>query len=197
MKIKEFREKQGISQRELAIAMKTSEEKIIHWENGDEKPSEEEIIRLATFFECPPSEILKNPIKPSNIKKIHCPNCGGTEIVYTTRYNRAPICRVLSTILITIFLFVLSFNLHLFFPVSESYINSETETCDTTTTPINALTPPSDLGEDDDDDAGVAIIILAISIVICKIYQHCAESVIRVQYVCKHCEHTWTKSSDT
>ena len=51
MRIKELRQERGLTQAEVANAIKTSQRNIGRWENGEHEPTASFIFLLANFFE--------------------------------------------------------------------------------------------------------------------------------------------------
>ena len=52
MRLKELREERNLSQMAVALAIKTSQRNISRWENGENEPTANFLIRLADFFGC-------------------------------------------------------------------------------------------------------------------------------------------------
>ena len=57
-RLREIREDKGLTQKELAIALKTHQSNIAEWESGKKKPSMFSIIALAKFFEVTVGQLL-------------------------------------------------------------------------------------------------------------------------------------------
>ena len=54
MRIKELRQERGLTQAEVANAIKTSQRNIGRWENGENEPTASFIFLLAEIFSCTP-----------------------------------------------------------------------------------------------------------------------------------------------
>lgn len=59
MRIKELREEKNLTQNEVAQAIHTSQKNISRWENGENEPTSNFIIRLADFFQCSTDYLLE------------------------------------------------------------------------------------------------------------------------------------------
>lgn len=57
-KIKELREKRGITQKELANALNVTQTAITYWETGKREPSAEIIEKIADYFNVTPAYIM-------------------------------------------------------------------------------------------------------------------------------------------
>ena len=58
MRLKELREEQGLTQNDVAEAIKTSRTNIGRWEKGENEPAASFVIQLANFFECSTDYLL-------------------------------------------------------------------------------------------------------------------------------------------
>lgn len=58
--IKEIREKNNMSQQELAKRLNLSQQAIAKWENGTAKPKADNLIHLAKIFGCSIDELFNN-----------------------------------------------------------------------------------------------------------------------------------------
>lgn len=66
-RIKELREKKGITQKELANALNVTQTAITYWETGKREPSAEIIEKIATYFDVTPAYIMGwEDSKPEN-----------------------------------------------------------------------------------------------------------------------------------
>ncbi len=69
--IKKIRESRGISQKELAIVMKTAQPTVCNWENGTRVPSHNNVLKLAEYFHVSADYIMglekDEPKKETNI----------------------------------------------------------------------------------------------------------------------------------
>lgn len=62
IRIKEQREKNKLSQKELAAKIGISESSLSYYENGSKTPSVENLIKLVTALETTPNELLQDYI---------------------------------------------------------------------------------------------------------------------------------------
>ena len=67
MNIKKFREKQGISQRQLAIKLEIPSQYINNYELGKCEPSIETLIKIADYFNITTDELLERESKVINL----------------------------------------------------------------------------------------------------------------------------------
>ena len=51
-KLKEFREKKGLTMKQVALKIGVTESCYCLWENGSRKPSFETLVKLAVIFDC-------------------------------------------------------------------------------------------------------------------------------------------------
>ncbi len=58
MRLKELREEKNLTQNDVAQAIHTSQRNIGRWENGENEPTSNFIIRLADFFQCSTDYLL-------------------------------------------------------------------------------------------------------------------------------------------
>ena len=66
LRLKELREKEGISQKQLSIALNISQGAIGNWESGTRKPNSEYIKKLADFFGTTTDYLLGKDDNPKN-----------------------------------------------------------------------------------------------------------------------------------
>jgi len=60
-RIKELRERLGISQSELARRMGVKHPSVVQWENGEAMPAAAKLPRLAAVLECTIDELYQKP----------------------------------------------------------------------------------------------------------------------------------------
>ena len=57
-KIREYRERMGLSQKQLAAALGVDSSAVCLWENGKTAPTMKNLIRLAEVFGCSPGDLF-------------------------------------------------------------------------------------------------------------------------------------------
>ena len=57
-RIREYREKNGFSQEDLAQLLKLDRSSVAKWESGDNTPRTDRLIEMAKFFKCSIDELL-------------------------------------------------------------------------------------------------------------------------------------------
>ena len=57
-KLKEFRLKLNMSQRELASELDITQQGYCRWENGQSFPNEEKLVKLCQVLKCTPNDLL-------------------------------------------------------------------------------------------------------------------------------------------
>lgn len=58
LKLKEFRKKFRMSQRDVAFAINMSQQGYCRWENGSAFPNGEKILELCELFNCTPNDLF-------------------------------------------------------------------------------------------------------------------------------------------
>lgn len=58
--IKHYREKQGLTQGQLAVSLNVTQSAVAKWETGDAAPRSEKLIKLSRLFGCSIDDLLNN-----------------------------------------------------------------------------------------------------------------------------------------
>lgn len=56
--IRRLREERGLSQQELATAIGVTQGAVSHWENGLRKPAIDDMVKMATLFNCKVDDLI-------------------------------------------------------------------------------------------------------------------------------------------
>lgn len=78
-KIRECRERAGLSQKEVSIELGVSVQAVSHWENGVRWPNLETTVKLCDLYHCTADEILGRTSMDIDIKKETPPPLGEGE----------------------------------------------------------------------------------------------------------------------
>ena len=60
MRLKEIRNKTGLTQEEVSVKLGVNQNTISQWETGERMPRAEKLIQLAKLFNCTVDELLKD-----------------------------------------------------------------------------------------------------------------------------------------
>lgn len=59
MKLKQFRQDNGLSQNELGKKVGYTQQAVAKWESGESEPNSKTLIKLSQIFDCSVDELLK------------------------------------------------------------------------------------------------------------------------------------------
>ncbi len=132
-------------------------------------------------------------------KPVSCPRCKGRDVTFVPEYHRSIALRIIEIISFIILIIMSISIVGDFFSITLEADNHNVsmETMETMKTPMGtpALNTTSD--NEIDEEKIFVLIILAISIGICKIIRSCIESQTHVQGVCKDCGNVWIHNSNS
>ena len=182
-KIKDLRLYRNLTVEGLAYQIGVPAEKIAKWENGEERPTDREIILLSSFFHCTPEYLLgleesmngnadyiENP-KPF-ARPIMCPHCGSRSLSFVTEYHKAIGYRVVAFLLLLWVIVALLMNIpnilyYSLIEFSKSSLSSRIE------------------------DSILSIVIPIVFYFFIKFTIYVIESQTHVKSICRDCGHIW------
>ena len=82
-KIREYRERYGLSQEELARRLGIDRSSVAKWESGCNTPRLAYLLELAKIFRCSVDELVKGGDDMAISKSVNCPHCGRKLNSYT------------------------------------------------------------------------------------------------------------------
>lgn len=182
LKIKDLRLYRNLTVEGLAYQIGVPAEKIAKWENGEERPTDREIILLSSFFHCTPEYLLGleesmngNADYIENQKPfarpIMCPHCGSRSLSFVHDYHRAIFLRVIAYIfLFTIFIALLTHVPNILYLTLIDFSKSSSA---------------------DVEESIIAIVIPFIFYFLIKIAIYVIESRTHVKSICRDCGHIW------
>ena len=182
-KIKDLRMYKNLTVDGLAYQLGVPAEKIVKWENGEERPTDREIILLSNLFHCTPEYLLGleesmhgyadyiGEHKPF-ARPIVCPHCGGRSLEFVTEYHKAIGLRVFACILL-FWVFIASlYNIPniLYYSLIEFAKSSAS-------TKI--------------EESIIAIVVPIVFYILLKLAIYGIESHTHVKSICRDCGHIW------
>lgn len=210
-RLQTMREFRKLSRADLAQQLGVTVSQIQKWEDGEEQPTDEQLITIAAFFECPVStfrhsinnELLEKTTSLYSDNAIKCPHCGSRSLAFVTEYHKSIGLRVIELVLtVWIFIALLSHIPNILYNALIAKIkfpsSAQTEIIDDSAYASsifdNNLLYPAQTTSDIDEEIETSIIAIVIPVIfyyLVKLAIYGIESKTHVQAICKDCGNLW------